>query len=155
MRIRILAVGEKMPGWVETASNDYLKRFPRDFSVVLKSVAAAGRRTGGKPKLACEQEGKSLLSAVADRDYVIALDVLGRQWSTEDLAEQVSSWRMEGKNVSLLIGGPEGLASECLDRADQRWSLSKLTLPHPMVRVLLLEQLYRAWSILNSHPYHR
>ena len=144
-----------MPGWVETASADYLKRFPRDFSVVVQTVAAAGRRAGGKASLACDQEGKALLSAVADRDHVIALDVLGRQWSTEDLAEKVASWRMDGKNVSLLIGGPAGLSEPCLDRAQQRWSLSLLTLPHPMVRVLLLEQLYRAWSILSSHPYHR
>jgi 23S rRNA (pseudouridine1915-N3)-methyltransferase len=86
---------------------------------------------------------------------VVAIDVNGKAWSTEELAKQCADWQMDGRNVSLLVGGPNGLASSCLQRADQKWSLSPLTLPHPLVRVLLAEQLYRAWSILNNHPYHK
>ena len=88
-------------------------------------------------------------------DRVIALDVRGSAWSTEQLAEELSDWQMAGTNVSLLIGGPDGLSRDCLQRARQRWSLSALTLPHPLVRVVLAEQLYRAWTITAGHPYHR
>jgi 23S rRNA (pseudouridine1915-N3)-methyltransferase len=96
-----------------------------------------------------------MLAAIGKGDGVIALDVLGKAWSTEHLAEQIKSWQMSGRNMSLLIGGPDGLSEACLQRAEQRWSLSALTFPHPLVRVILAEQLYRAWSINNNHPYHR
>ena len=96
-----------------------------------------------------------MLAALAKDDKVIALDVQGKNWSTEQLAQNLSDWRMDGRNISLLVGGPDGLAGECLQRAESRWSLSALTLPHPLVRIILMEQLYRAWSIISNHPYHR
>ena len=96
-----------------------------------------------------------ILKRVPEGDRVIALDVAGKRLSTESLARELQSWQLSGCNYSLLIGGPDGLSPECLSRASQRWSLSDLTLPHPLVRVLLAEQLYRAWTITVNHPYHR
>ena len=96
-----------------------------------------------------------MLAAIGPTDRVIALDVMGKSCSTEQLAQQVTEWQMDGRDVSLLVGGPDGLANACLVRAEQRWSLSALTLPHPLVRVLLAEQIYRVWSILAYHPYHK
>ena len=104
---------------------------------------------------AIKKEGDAMLAAIPAGDRVIALEVLGKAWSTEDLAEQTGRWRMEGHNVSLLIGGPDGLDPRVSNQADQKWSLSNLTLPHPLVRVLLAEQIYRAWTLMNNHPYHR
>src|SRR5690554_5952005 len=102
-----------------------------------------------------QRESDAILTAVGPRDRVIALEVGGRPWSTEKLASQLESWQQEGQDVSFLVGGPDGLAEACRQRADQQWSLSPLTLPHPLVRILLAEQLYRAWSITRNHPYHR
>lgn len=96
-----------------------------------------------------------MLAAIDNSDYVVALDVTGKAWSTEQLSDQVSQWQMLGSNMALLVGGPDGLSDDCLARAQQRWSLSKLTFPHPLVRVVVAEQLYRAWTLLNNHPYHR
>lgn len=101
------------------------------------------------------KEGEACLRAVGKGDYVVALDVRGKALSTEQLAGQFQQLRDGGRNVSLLVGGPDGLAPACLEAADARWSLSPLTFPHPIVRVILAEQLYRAWSILAGHPYHR
>lgn len=96
-----------------------------------------------------------MLASIPDRAHVVALDVLGRGWSTEGLAERLAGWTGEGRDVALLVGGPDGLAEPCLTRANERWSLSALTFPHMMVRVIVAEQLYRAWTITNRHPYHR
>jgi len=104
---------------------------------------------------AVSEEGKRMLAALGPRQCVIALDVDGRSWSTVQLAGKLASWLADGRDVSLLVGGPDGLADACLERAEQRWSLSALTLPHPLVRVLLAEQLYRAWTVITNHPYHR
>lgn len=155
MRIQILAIGTKMPSWVEEACQEYLKRFPRDFSVQFRELPLAPRGKKTPAKLAMDKEGEQLLSALGGNDWVVALDRGGRMWSTEDLATQASEWQMKGQPVSLLVGGPDGLAPACLARANQCWSLSALTLPHPLVRVVLAEQLYRAWSLLNKHPYHK
>jgi len=95
------------------------------------------------------------MTALPENDYVVALEVGGRNWSTEQLADQLKNWQASGRDVSLLIGGPDGLASECQQLADQQWSLSNLTLPHPLVRIVVAEQLYRAWTVLQNHPYHR
>jgi 23S rRNA (pseudouridine1915-N3)-methyltransferase len=96
-----------------------------------------------------------MLKAVPPRARVVALDVQGRSWSTEHLAASLAGWLGEGRDLALLVGGPEGLAAECLARADIRWSLSPLTFPHPLVRIILAEQIYRAWTLLHGHPYHR
>ena len=155
MRVRIIAVGTKMPSWVLEATQDYLKRFPREWSVEFVEIALGHRGKGQDTAKAIAKEGENMLAAIDDRERVIALDVQGKSWSTEQLSQQMQHWQMDARNVALLVGGPDGLAPECLAKAEQRWSLSALTLPHPLVRVLLAEQLYRGWSILQNHPYHK
>ncbi|TBR45101.1 23S rRNA (pseudouridine(1915)-N(3))-methyltransferase RlmH [Marinomonas agarivorans] len=155
MRIKLIAVGTKMPAWVTDGFHDYCKRLPKDFSLELVEIAMAPRGKNADIAKAIRKEGDSMLDAIPANDKVIALEVLGKSYSTEQLAEQVVDWRMEGDNVSLLVGGPDGLDARCRQRADKLWSLSDLTLPHPIVRVILAEQLYRAWTLINNHPYHR
>ncbi|MEH6516002.1 MAG: 23S rRNA (pseudouridine(1915)-N(3))-methyltransferase RlmH [Halioglobus sp.] len=155
MRLTVLAVGGKMPNWVKLGVDEYQKRLPRELSLLWREIPLAKRNKDSKPEKLCEQEGEQLLKAVPSGDRVLALDVKGKALSTPQLADQLRGWQMSGDNISLLIGGPDGLSPACLARADQRWSLSELTLPHPLVRVLLVEQLYRAWTITVNHPYHR
>ncbi|MDO6563270.1 23S rRNA (pseudouridine(1915)-N(3))-methyltransferase RlmH [Amphritea sp. 1_MG-2023] len=155
MKIRLIAVGTKMPSWVTEGFNEYQKRLPHEFSLELIEIPLGHRGKGADLARAKRQEGELMLAAIPKGDQVVALEVGGRNWSTEQLAEQAEQWQMSGRNVSLLVGGPEGLAPECVAVANQKWSLSGLTLPHPLVRILLSEQLYRAWSILQGHPYHK
>ncbi|MDE1461862.1 23S rRNA (pseudouridine(1915)-N(3))-methyltransferase RlmH [Spartinivicinus poritis] len=155
MRVRLIAVGTKMPSWVVAGYSEYAKRLPSDCKLESCEIPLAKRTKGSDLKRAQKKEGEQMLAAIAPSDRVIALDLTGKPWSTEQLADQLSGWRLDGRNVALLVGGPEGLAPECLARAEQKWCLSPLTLPHPLVRVLVAEQLYRAWSILQNHPYHR
>jgi 23S rRNA (pseudouridine1915-N3)-methyltransferase len=155
MKIRLIAVGTKMPGWVEQGVNEYQKRLPPELKLDVKEIPLGKRGKGADINRAITREGELMLDAVGQGDTVVALDVLGKPWSTEQLAEQLQGWQFAGNNVSLLVGGPDGLAPACLARADRKWSLSALTMPHPLVRILLAEQLYRAWTINNNHPYHR
>lgn len=155
MRIRIIAVGTKMPDWVEQGYADYAKRLPRDCAVELIELPLAVRGKNSDLVRVMEKEGEAVLAAIGKGDTVIALDVKGRPWSTEELAEQLALWRMSGSNYSLLIGGPDGLSASCRTHATIKWSLSPLTLPHPLVRIVLIEQLYRACMILQNHPYHK
>jgi len=155
MRFKMIAVGTKMPAWVETGFNEYAKRLPRDFSLEVVELPMGPRGKNASITKAIAKEGELMLAAIPKGDKVIALDVLGKPWSTEKLAENLANWSMECSNYSLLIGGPDGLAPECLARADAKWSMSALTLPHPLVRIVLAEQLYRAWTLLNNHPYHK
>jgi 23S rRNA (pseudouridine1915-N3)-methyltransferase len=155
MRISIIAVGAKMPQWVEQACADYLRRLPREWSVRVVEVAQARLGRQATPALILQDEAGRICPQLPAAARVVALDVQGKAWSTAELAQQLQAWQMDGRDVALLIGGPEGLANEVLEQAEQRWSLSRLTFPHPLVRVMLLEQLYRGWSILNNHPYHR
>ena len=155
MRIRLIAVGGKMPGWVSTAYDEYAKRLPADFRLELVELALGHRGKGADLARAIRSEGDAMLEAIPKGDRVIALTVDGRSWSTEQLAAQAEEWRMSGQNLSLLVGGPDGLDPRCVAAADQKWSLSALTLPHPLVRILLAEQIYRAWTLLQGHPYHK
>lgn len=155
MKIRLIAIGGKMPRWVTEGYNEYAKRFPAEVSFELIELPLGHRGKGADLARAKKQEGDQMLAAIPKGDRVIALEVGGKSWSTEQLAEQLERWQMDGRNVSLLVGGPEGLDSRCVALADQKWSLSALTLPHPLVRVLLAEQLYRACTILQGHPYHK
>jgi 23S rRNA (pseudouridine1915-N3)-methyltransferase len=155
MRISIITIGTKMPSWVSQGVEEYSKRMPRELRVEWKELPLAPRGKGSKAAQLKDREGAQILKAIPPGDKVIALDVRGKAISTEKLATQLSAWQMSGDNYSLLIGGPDGLSGACLERAEQRWSLSELTLPHPLVRVLLAEQLYRAWTITANHPYHR
>src|SRR5690606_26941421 len=155
MRLRIIAVGTQMPDWVTQGYADYAKRLPRDVVVELVELPLAARSKNSDIARAMEKEGEAMLAAVGKGDRIIALDVLGKSWSTLELAEQLAHWRMSGVNYSVLIGGPDGLAPACLAQASAKWSLSALTLPHPLVRIVLIEQLYRAWTVLHNHPYHK
>jgi 23S rRNA (pseudouridine1915-N3)-methyltransferase len=155
MRISVVSVGTRMPAWVIQGVEEYSKRMPRELKPLLQEIPLARRAKDTAGDKARAAEGKQLLKAIPPADRVIALDVAGKRISTTQLAEQLAAWQMSGDNYSILIGGPDGLSQGCLARADQCWSLSDLTLPHPLVRVLLAEQLYRAWTITVNHPYHR
>ncbi len=153
MRIRLRAVGTRMPGWVTTGYNDYARRMPPECRLELTEIAPGKGR--GDPARTLADEEKRLLGPIGPDDAVIALAIDGHAWSTEQLAEQMRGWLADGRDRALLIGGPDGLGDACLSRSEQRWSLSPLTLPHPLVRVVVAEQLYRAMSLLKNHPYHR
>jgi len=155
MQIHIIAVGERMPAWVEAGYQEYAKRLPRECRLLLHEVPAGRRAKGADLRRLIEQEGQRQLAAIPAGARVIALDRGGKQMDTEALAADMQRRMTSGDNLALLIGGPEGLAPACLERADERWALSKLTLAHPVVRVVLAEQLYRAWSIIKNLPYHR
>lgn len=155
MRLQLIAVGERMPGWVEEGYREYARRLPRECALHLTEIGAGRRTKGADLERLRREEGGRMLTAIPKGAKVIALEVDGAPWSTEELAEQLRRWLQDGRDVALLVGGPEGLAPECGLQAEQRWSLSRLTLPHPLVRVVVAEQLYRAWSILKGHPYHR
>jgi 23S rRNA (pseudouridine1915-N3)-methyltransferase len=144
-----------MPAWVEDAVDEYRRRLPEQIRLEIRELPLADRGRDSKPTAALVSEGQAIRKAIPARDRVIALDVEGRRWSTEQLAGQLDRWQMSGLNYSLLIGGPDGLEPGLLAEADTRWSLSPLTLPHPLVRVVVVEQLYRAWTITANHPYHR
>ncbi len=144
-----------MPSWVVEGYREYARRLPRECSLQLVEIPPAKRHKSLTAEQARRQEGQALLAALPKDCSVVALDVRGKQWSTEALAEHLDDWLVSGRDVALLVGGPDGLSAACLDRADQRWSLSRLTYPHALVRIVLAEQLYRAWSISAGHPYHR
>ena len=155
MRITVIAIGTRMPRWVDEGVEEYGKRMPRELRVEWRELPLARRGKDANAQQLKDREGEQILKSIPGGDRVIALDVRGRALSTEQLAQQLSDWQMSGDNYCLLIGGPDGLSEQCLQRAERRWSLSDLTLPHPLVRILLAEQLYRAWTITVNHPYHR
>jgi 23S rRNA (pseudouridine1915-N3)-methyltransferase len=154
MKLRILAVGHKMPAWVEQGCAEYLKRMPREAMVEMVEIKPDKRAAGKGGDQVREAEAERLLEA-AGRDYLIVLDEHGKEPTTLQIAERMQQWMQDGRDVALAIGGADGLHQKVLQAADWHWSLSKLTLPHGMVRVMLAEQLYRAWSVINNHPYHR
>jgi 23S rRNA (pseudouridine1915-N3)-methyltransferase len=151
VRAFLIAVGERMSAWVQQGFAEYAKRLSRELPLELIEVAAKSR----DPARAMSEEGEALLTAIPKGAHVVALDGRGKAWSSEELAQQLARWRMQGKDLAFLIGGADGFASTVLDRADQKWSLGPATLPHPLVRVVVVEQLYRAASLLANHPYHR
>ncbi|MFV0276570.1 MAG: 23S rRNA (pseudouridine(1915)-N(3))-methyltransferase RlmH [Parahaliea sp.] len=155
MRLSVVCVGGRMPGWVNDGVSEYHKRLPRELNLQWREIPLARRGRDSKPEQLRQSEGEQILRTVPEGDRVIALDVQGKPWSTPELARQLRDWQMSGDNFSLVIGGPDGLSSACLARAERRWSLGPLTLPHPLVRIVLAEQLYRAWTITVNHPYHR
>ncbi|MFW5824683.1 MAG: 23S rRNA (pseudouridine(1915)-N(3))-methyltransferase RlmH [Marinobacter sp.] len=134
---------------------EYARRMPRELPLDLVEIAMPHRGRNPDVGRLMQQEADAVLASSGDRDRVVALEVGGRTWSTRDLAQQLENWQLDGRDVCFLVGGPDGLHERCRERADQQWSLSALTLPHPLVRILLAEQLYRAWSITRNHPYHR
>jgi len=155
MEIRLIAIGNRMPGWVEDGYREYARRIGGEISLQLIEIAPGKRGKNADIARILQDEGERMLRAIPKDYRVIALEVEGRAWSTEQLANKMSGWLKAGRGLALLVGGPEGLAESCRQRADGRWSLSPLTLPHPLVRVILSEQIYRALSLLRNHPYHR
>ena len=155
MKLKLLAVGTRMPSWVEAGCNEYGKRMPPELRIETIEIALGARGKNQPASKAIEKESQALLKAIGAQDFVVALDVVGRSLSTEHLATKLADWQMNGRDVCLIIGGPDGLSKACLERADMRWSLSDLTLSHPLVRIVLMEQIYRAWTINAHHPYHR
>lgn len=144
-----------MPEWVRQGYQEYVKRLSMECQVSLIEIALCKRKAGVNVQQALRVEGEQMLKALPSGVHVVALDVEGNQWSTEKLAQILAKWMAMGKDVALMIGGPDGLAPECRAAARETWGLSKLTFPHPLVRLIVIEQLYRAWSMLRNHPYHR
>ena len=154
MKLKLVAVGTRLDDWINAGFNEYARRLPREMALELIEVTASQRRGENVAKLKAD-EGTRLLAKVSPRDHVVALDVKGRQLGTEQLSQRLEDWRMTGGDVVFLVGGADGLDDACLDRADEKLSLSVLTFPHGLVRVIVAEQLYRAWTLLSGHPYHR
>lgn len=155
MKLIIIAVGHKMPGWIEDGFGEYVKRMPREFAISLVELKPDKRSGGRTPQQVMEEEAGRILAAIPQGARVFALDERGANWTTMKLAEQMKEWHTDGRDAVFIIGGTDGLDPSVKKRADQLLQLSAMTLPHGMVRVLLAEQLYRAYSILHNHPYHR
>jgi 23S rRNA (pseudouridine1915-N3)-methyltransferase len=155
VKIRLLAVTHKLPRWLQEGYEDYAKRLPPAYALELVEISAQKRTANADIKRIVTQEGERLLAMIKPDHYVIALDTKGKLWSTVELAQQLASWQQAGHPVNLLVGGPDGLSTSCLHKADHCWSLSPLTFPHTLVRLIVAEQLYRAYTLLQQHPYHR
>lgn len=155
MRLRLLAVGQRLPAWINDGFSEYARRLPHECRLELQEIPPAKRSSGRSADRLKAEEGERILKALAPGEALIALDERGKSPDTVALSDWLGDWLMAGQDVSFAIGGADGLAAEVIARADRRWSLSPLTLPHGLVRVLLAEQLYRAWSIRSGHPYHR
>lgn len=155
MQLLVAAVGQRMPRWVNEAWVEYSRRMPAGMSLSLREIPLARRGKNADTKRLTATESDALLAAMPAHARVIALDVRGKAWSTEQLAANLEEWMGDGRDVGFMIGGPDGISPEIMARSDARWSFGPLTLPHPLVRVVLAEQLYRAWTITQNHPYHR
>ncbi|MEX0584546.1 MAG: 23S rRNA (pseudouridine(1915)-N(3))-methyltransferase RlmH [Natronospirillum sp.] len=155
MKLRIHSVAGKMPDWVEAGVAEYGRGLPRELQPEWRTQPLARRSKSVNTLAVIEQESDRLRLAVKPQEHMVLLDVQGKPWDTPQLAQALQQWQHLGSDISVVIGGPDGVDQALRDRADQRWSLSSLTLPHPLVRVLLAEQLYRAWTIIQGHPYHK
>jgi 23S rRNA (pseudouridine1915-N3)-methyltransferase len=155
MHIRLIAVGDRQPTWVDDAFETYTARLPREWKFRIDSIAAVRRSKNDKSSQAMVAEGEQLLAKLRDDEQVVLLDERGKQMTSQSLAEQLSNWQSDGRNLAFVIGGPDGVSNACKARANFKWSLSQLTLPHGLARVLFAEQMYRAWSLQMGHPYHR
>ena len=144
-----------MPDWVEAGYKEYAQRMPTEARLELKEIPAGKRGKNADVDRILQDEGQRLQAAVPKGAHIVALDVKGKNFSTEQLAARLGEWMQSGQDIALLVGGPEGLSAECRDLAHEYWSLSALTFPHPLVRIIVAEQMYRAWSVLKNHPYHR
>ena len=155
MHIRLIAVGDRQPAWVDAAFSEYAGRLPRHWQFRLDTVATASRRKGRKAGESKVAEAEKILSKIDTSDFVVLLDESGREFKSREVADKLLEWQTIGRDVIFIIGGPDGVAQNCFDRANLQWSLSKLTLPHSLARILFAEQIYRAWSLTTGHPYHR
>ena len=155
MKCRLIAAGTRLPDWINTGFREYQKRLRTPIELELHEIALASRRAGEKPQRAIAREGADMLAALTPKDYVVVLEIDAKAKNTEQLSRWLAERMRDGRPLALLIGGPDGLSPACRERAEESWSLSPLTLPHALVRVLVAEQLYRASSLLAGHPYHR
>jgi len=154
MRLTLLAAGTKLPAWVGAGCADYAARFPPELKLEIVEVAL-GAHGKAEPARAAREEGERILARLPRGVRLVALEVNGQGWSSRDLARELERWTRDGRDVAFAIGGPEGLAPEVRQRAEQRWSLGPGTLPHGLARLVAVEQLYRAVTIVKGHPYHR
>ncbi|AKJ28251.1 23S rRNA (pseudouridine(1915)-N(3))-methyltransferase RlmH [Caldimonas brevitalea] len=155
MKLVVVAVGQRMPAWAETAYDDYAKRFPPELRLELKAVKTEPRGNNKSAESLMAAERSRIEAALPKGARTVVLDERGDRLTTQQLAQRLKAWMHDGRDVALLIGGPDGLDPALREGADERVRLSDLTLPHAFVRVLLAEQLYRAWSVMVGHPYHR
>ena len=155
MKYHLLTIGTRMPQWVNDGVNDYIKRFPRETPCLLQEIPAVKRSKSNATSACIAQESNALLERVGKGARRVLLDVGGQAWSTEKLSQYLHQWQHEGSDICFLVGGADGVDDNLQQQADLRWSLSSLTLPHPLVRIIIVEQLYRASLILKNHPYHR
>ena len=155
MKLIVIAVGNKMPAWVNSAVSDYQKRFPREMQLLFKEIPPVKRGGSVSEEKAKELEAELIKDALPKRAHIVALDERGKQYDSVELSKRIGLWQGLGSDIVLLVGGPNGLTDELRNLADELWSLSRLTLPHPLVRVFLAETLYRGYSIFANLPYHR
>jgi len=155
MQLSVLAVGTRMPVWVNDGVKEYARRMPRQIHFSIEEIPPGHRTARSSVVAAREQEAAQLMKRATAADLRIALDEKGKPWTSTELAGQLRDWLHHVPHVALMIGGPDGFTDEIRDGVDRLWSLSSLTLPHGLVRVVLAEQLYRAWTIVDGHPYHR
>ena len=155
LRLSLITASNRQPEWVDDGADDYAKRLRGRCTLEIKTVPLARRTATTPAERAIHDEGERMLAAVPQGAHVVALLETGKPWSTKELAAKLEGWMQRGAPVCFLVGGPDGLSRECAARANERWSLSNLTLPHGLVRVVVAEALYRAWSLLENHPYHR
>lgn len=155
MHIRLVAVGGRQPAWVDEAFGIYTGRFPREWKFRLDTVATVRRRKNDTSGRAMMVEGEQILARLGTTEQVVLLDEQGKQLTSQQLAKRLEDWQTGGRDLCFVIGGPDGVADNCRQRANFTWSLSQLTLPHGLARVLFAEQMFRAWSLHTGHPYHR
>ena len=155
MHIRLIAVGDRQPSWVDSAFENYVQRLPKQWQFRVDVIATAPRAKKSSAESAKLAEGQKVLAKIKAPECVVVLDERGRQYSSEELSASLDDWQRDGRDLTFVIGGPDGVSEDCMNRANQRWSLSRLTLPHGLARVLFAEQLYRAWTLSTGHPYHR
>jgi 23S rRNA (pseudouridine1915-N3)-methyltransferase len=155
MQIHLISIGNRMPSWVQQGYDEYAKRLPRECELVLKEISPGKRTKNSDIARIVKDEGERMAAAIPQSTHIVTLDIPGKPWTTPELAVAMQRWLESGQTIALMVGGPEGLADAIKQRASESWSLSKLTFPHPLVRIVVAEQIYRAWSILQNHPYHR
>lgn len=155
LRLSLISASNRQPGWIDEGAGEYAKRLRGRCTLEIKAVPLARRTASTPTERAVDDEGERMLAAIPAGAHVVALLETGQPWSTKELAAKLEGWMQRGVPVCFLVGGPDGLSRSCIARANERWSLSNLTLPHGLVRVVVAEALYRAWSLLDNHPYHR